>query len=416
MGRVDGLFSRAHKVEKATALTMPLLQINGPRCIRYLAFDIDRPFAGLAWEDANLPIPNLVLINPQNGHAHLVWELDEPIWLRKKGDMRPGDAKPVRYLRAVQKAMGEALKADFAYNGLLVKNPFHSSWTRVNGSQKPYTLAELSLHLELNSTAHAKEIYNPKGRNSTLFDSIRLWGYRAKSQFDTFDTFHDNLFAELERLNEALPYPVSSHEIRYIGRSVSSWVWNTYTGNGKVKRRGIMQLDPTEDIRLRQQKGQAYTCKIRTDKTFGIIGSAIQAISLAGLRVTIAEVHRRTRLARNTIQAYWSRLTDTLTSNNNHETVSLRDKSSSEGASPRQVETLIATQLSNTALYTFDEMKEKHRDDRQPSIRAILYAIEQARIGNIVEGVPQTLKKTILEAVDKWRQQESSIYEQPTSQ
>lgn len=178
-----------------------------------------------------------------------------------------------------------------------------------------------------------------------------------------------------------------------------------------------MQLDPTEDIRSRQQKGQAYTCKVRVEKTLRIIGAAIQAISSVGLRVTVAEVNRRTRLSRNTIQAYWSRLADQRSSHCEEGTVSLRDESIFKEASPQQLETLIPTQLTNTTAYSFDEIKAQNKDSKQAHMKAILYAIQQAKIGIIITGIPETLKRTILGEVDKWRQQESSIYhEQQTTQ
>jgi hypothetical protein len=38
---------------KEKALTKKVLQINGPRKITYLTFDIDKPHSGLAWQEAN---------------------------------------------------------------------------------------------------------------------------------------------------------------------------------------------------------------------------------------------------------------------------------------------------------------------------------------------------------------------------
>ena len=61
----DGIFAPARKYKKSTAVKKPILQINGPRKITYLCFDIDRAYGGIAWQDANLPLPNIVVINPE---------------------------------------------------------------------------------------------------------------------------------------------------------------------------------------------------------------------------------------------------------------------------------------------------------------------------------------------------------------
>ncbi len=46
-----------------------------PGWLTALRFDIDTEGGGAAWIEAELPAPNLVVINPRNGHAHLVYLL-----------------------------------------------------------------------------------------------------------------------------------------------------------------------------------------------------------------------------------------------------------------------------------------------------------------------------------------------------
>ena len=55
----------------SSALKNPLLQINLPFLTWWLVFDVDQPQAGLAWEDAGLPLPTWCAVNPENGHAHI---------------------------------------------------------------------------------------------------------------------------------------------------------------------------------------------------------------------------------------------------------------------------------------------------------------------------------------------------------
>ena len=78
-----GVFGHARRYPKSIAVTKPYIQKNGQRLKIYLPFDIDRQNGGTAWMDANLPAPNFDIIDPRNGHAHLVYELVKPIWLKK---------------------------------------------------------------------------------------------------------------------------------------------------------------------------------------------------------------------------------------------------------------------------------------------------------------------------------------------
>ena len=74
-----------------------------------------------------------------------IWSMN---WLNQYG-LERSDAPPVRYMKAGQKAMERSLGADPSYNGLMVKNPFHPVWDLRIGREQPYSLDELSEHLDL---------------------------------------------------------------------------------------------------------------------------------------------------------------------------------------------------------------------------------------------------------------------------
>lgn len=297
------------KMPKAVALRQETIQLNSARQVRYLTFDIDREFGGLSWEDANLPIPNITVINPENGHAHLIYELANPIWLRHKDDERKGDAPPVRYLKAVRKAMQRALGADTHYAGILTKNPLHPHWRTAYGPVQPYTLGELSAHLELGEDTSAVLHDNPEGRNCTLFDSGRLWAYRAKNGYSGLSDFRYGVLDELERLNSNLRFPLNIGEVLGIAKSVSTWVWTKYTGNGRnVRRRGIMGLKGIESLTTRQQKGQQFTCEARKSRTLARLLAALQFLRVNSLTVTRKAVALQAGMHVNTVRLYWQRL------------------------------------------------------------------------------------------------------------
>jgi len=100
------------------------IQLNKYYAICYLTFDVDREGAGAEWYfELDLPAPTFVTINPENLHAHLVYELFTPVLLWENARQ-----KPIEWLNVVRRAWTEALRADAGYNGLISKNPNHSHW------------------------------------------------------------------------------------------------------------------------------------------------------------------------------------------------------------------------------------------------------------------------------------------------
>lgn len=381
----DGSFF-ARKTDKLTALTMPMIQVNGPRCVRYLCFDIDRKLGALAWEDANLPIPNLIMTNPINGHAHIAYEIENAVWLKHPKDTRPGDAHPVRFLNAVVDAMKDAMGADKHYTGLLVKNPFHDAWVVTVGCNRPYTLSELSAHLDLSPKKKAKLVEDTDGRNCTLFGSLRLFAYRIVNEYrehGSFDSFKDSLWNELDRLNDLLSDPLSYLELKGILKSVAKWTWNKYTGNGKSIRRGAMGLASSDySLREKQQLSQERTCDILVERTVDIIRRCIVDLHVEGISVTISEVSRRTTLSRNTVRRYLSTLTDLLTIK---KTFLFNNRLTYRQAIHRLSDTLIPPHCS------------------PPEVLQPMYT--------------ETFESGCFETLDKWTHMESSIYyEQRTTQ
>ena len=128
---------------KAHAIRHGYIQPNFPDIVKWLVFDIDHPNALFAYHDLNLPRPQLIEQNPDNGHAHYGYKLTEPVLLW-------GNAgeKPINYLRRVHKALNKALGGDPSYSGNLIKNPFSSSHnTYITGAKPSYTLDELASYL-----------------------------------------------------------------------------------------------------------------------------------------------------------------------------------------------------------------------------------------------------------------------------
>lgn len=222
----DGKGSPAYIRRLAFALKKPQIQINPPALTFWLIFDIDRAGGGLAWEDADLPVPNWSAVNPENGHAHLVYGLEFPVCTSDAARIAP-----LRYLAAVYEAMARRLQADKGYAGLLTHNPVHKRWRTYWGTSCLYELGELAEYLELEPLQNSKTPMQPDfdfayGRNCALFDKLRLWAYVAIRDYrdKTVSVWRTAVNSHAAELN-VFTTPLSQQEVSGIAKSVAKWVW-----------------------------------------------------------------------------------------------------------------------------------------------------------------------------------------------
>lgn len=201
------------------------LQINSPAQHHYLIFDVDRQGAAYAWEDCAAP-PNYAAINPENGHAHLVYKLNEPVVMSEFGRLAPK-----AYLESVEKAYRVVLGADTGYKGLVTRNPYktHTLCLRSSG----YDLFELSDWLK-HDLGHYKErevIVAGVGRNVTLFDTVRNWAYKAvrfyrvAARSRLFEAWLREVESYSEGINIQFHTPLSHSEVRATAKSIAKYCW-----------------------------------------------------------------------------------------------------------------------------------------------------------------------------------------------
>ena len=89
---------------KAHAIRHGYIQPNFPDIVKWLVFDIDHPNALFAYHDLNLPRPQLIEQNPDNGHAHYGYKLTEPVLLWGRGRLRKRKIKHAKPVAAVAMA------------------------------------------------------------------------------------------------------------------------------------------------------------------------------------------------------------------------------------------------------------------------------------------------------------------------
>lgn len=216
------------------ALLHPYVQANPPHLRVWCIFDIDRPGAATAWEDAGLLPPTWTAVNKENGHAHSAWGMTAPVLVDGLGAR---DA-PMRFMCAVEAMMRDRLQADEGFAGLITKNPAHPLWQTLRGPRLSYSLQELS------GVLPGIEKYRPKkraeciglGRNVTLFDTLRKDCYSAiraywggglqgwNAWLSHCNTRALTMNAELFGANY-----LQGKEVWHIARSVAKWTWRTFT-------------------------------------------------------------------------------------------------------------------------------------------------------------------------------------------
>jgi hypothetical protein len=283
------------------ALTKPYIQANPPHLRVWSIFDIDRPGAAIAWEDADLPPPTWAAMNPENGHAHLVWGLLAPV-LVDGLEARQG---PLRYLVAIERMMRERLTADLGYSGLLTKNPSHPRWRVLRGPVQAYELRELAEWLpgvekfipKRGRTYSADEV--GLGRNVTLFDRLREWAYRAIRGYwgEGQDVWLAACNGKALNYNGDFITPLDPREVGHIAKSVAKWTWREHTQQGfsawqsSVGRRGGVASG-----KARRAKNEAR----RTEALEMLAGGVTQASVARTLGVHANTIANWLREARST--------------------------------------------------------------------------------------------------------------------
>jgi len=275
-----------------------------------LRFDIDSEGGGAAWIEAELPAPNLIVVNPANGHAHLTYLLGA--WVRTDfGD--PSRLRVVRHAAAIERAYASALGADQAYAGRFQHNPFSDAYVTKIGRQAPYSLAELAQYVDLYAPAAKAAPPQGFGRNVEIFDRLRRWAYSAVAdwKFGTPEAWERVVSERATQIAaevgaESPRGPLPANEVGHIIKSVARWVWERYSAGTPPLLREAQLVARRERERARQaareasrqrseqtraeylapaQKRRAQAERLRGD------GLSLRLIARA-LGCSVAEVHR----------------------------------------------------------------------------------------------------------------------------
>jgi len=213
--------------DKTVATEQKYIQANQPSMINWLCFDVDYPgVLETTFQSRFLPAPNFLIENPVNHHSHLIYGLVCGVCSSDQARM-----PPLNYLAAVEYGLRNALRADDAYAGLIIKNPLHNYWNTYEIEKSLWTLSDLSEYLTLPKKLPDKAKTMGLGRNCTLFEVGRKYAYQQVSGFrqsSSKDAFFSSLMGYIQTHNTSFMAPLSHNECKNIAKSICNWTWKNY--------------------------------------------------------------------------------------------------------------------------------------------------------------------------------------------
>ena len=239
----DDLLEGVYRMSRTAALGRRYIEANPQAVSNLLVVDIDHPDAALRALSARTshPMPNAVVSNRANGHAHAVWALAEPV-TRTEYARR----KPLAYAAAVSEGLRRAVEGDLSYSGLLTKYPTHEHWDTEWIHSDLRSLDQLAAALGTNmppprwrQTKRHRDNPVGLGRNCALFEKARKWAYREARQIrlrheyataqDSHD-LHTAIAAGVAERNAAFSDPLPASEARAIANSIHRWITTRFYG------------------------------------------------------------------------------------------------------------------------------------------------------------------------------------------
>ncbi len=228
----DDLRQGIYRERRCTALTRRYVEANPRALSNLLVVDIDHPDSFLrAVSHRQQWLPNAVIENRSNGHAHAVWALAEPVTRTEYARRRP-----LAYAAAVVEGLRRSVDGDKGYSGLMTKNPTHTAWSASWLTDRLYSLPELDEHLTDHGSMPPQSWQRTKrakpvglSRNCSIFETARTWAYRRvrdcpdRSQASA-DYLRGAIDLKVAQLNAEFTEPLPTSESVAIARSIHRWI------------------------------------------------------------------------------------------------------------------------------------------------------------------------------------------------
>lgn len=247
-----------------------------------IVLDLDYDYRDAAYATSDLdtlPPPNIAIINPDNGHAHLVFFLASAVHNNKpKADGSGSSTKAVAYYKRVSAGLGMSYGADMSYTQLICKNPCSTRWIVDIVRLQPYSLDELADYVYVPRDAEidkAIEKARGEGRNCTLFQLTASYAHKTVHQVKDFKEFQMEVRAFAYQKNAQVGDKFSkgamaAKEVDTIVKSVVNWTWNNYR---------LSDEDWSKWCRENALKGNAKSVQVRRAKKEGRKAGVLQLLA-----------------------------------------------------------------------------------------------------------------------------------------
>lgn len=277
------------------AIKKKYIQPNSPWNLRWFVYDIDRPTASVDWYELDAPAPNIVATNMQNGHSHLFYGLEFPVYKQPEAHQNI-----LRYAASIDVALNKKLNADPGYAGLISKNPLHDFWKVESFEKREYDLEWLADYVDLEPYKDKRSYLPPigLGRNCTLFDLTRHWAYRQIRRTNYYlneEFFIYECTQYATGKNSDFPIPLPYTEVKSTGKSVGKWTWKNMSPEGfnkwcsrRGKKSGIVRATK-RDIRaeeIRYHKlANPHLSNLELASIFQVSLRTVKSLKLSNLKL-----------------------------------------------------------------------------------------------------------------------------------
>lgn len=275
---------------------------------KYIALDIDKPGAAFFWDSKRLPPPTFVIVNPENAHCHYLYELRTPVYYTEQARRAPQ-----KFFEATDIALTNLLDADLAYVGHFIKNPLHPYWRLIHHPVR-YDLEDFSeWGIDLKSRKNRQCLKeSPEGRNTTLFNTLRLWAYQDVLHQGSYEHFQQDVDFKALSLNGAFlgceKGILPAKEVLSTAKSVGNWTWRHRSTIRQQKNRGVMQLPAEMKMAEKQAAGASYAHAKNSAKhsTKEAILQAAIGLKACGIPITQQSVAIRADVSVRTVKSHWN--------------------------------------------------------------------------------------------------------------
>jgi hypothetical protein len=221
---------------KKLVAQMPYVQLNRNNTLRYLIYDLDEPESALNWHSNNLPPPTYIAQSIDikdheevgQGRCHIAYRLDRPVYTTETAHVRA-----IKYLHRIDRGLTKALGADPQYGKLITKNPLNTKWRVTFLNPKPYELDFLADFVDMDLPKDKYSETYGLGRNCTIFEIVRHWGYRAVKAFQrencSYDVWEKEVLLRVQEENAKFKDELPYSQVKSIAKSISSWIWKNFS-------------------------------------------------------------------------------------------------------------------------------------------------------------------------------------------